>query len=435
MRKTETLFAHTALLLLLAGIAACGEQEAAEPQAMGIPMFEADPNWPILPADFRWGQVIGIFADQQGHVWTSSSSRISEWDPAGNLVQSWDARGPNCTDDSTEERCNWSTIHGMFVDHNNFLWTTARESDLVLKFTKQGELVMTIGQFEQSGGSNDTTLLGRPAEIWVDPTDNEVFVADGYGNRRIIVFNGETGAYLRHWGAYGNRPEDPAGRGGGGGGQGGGGGRGGRGGGGGQAAAAPTPPPVPAEPPRQLQTVHGVVGSRDGFLYVADRGNSRIQVFRQDGTYVMEKILRPRGFEAGAVGASPNTIALCESQKQATWTPKDRACGNEATFSLGFSPDEAQTYIYSADGGSHMVTVLRRSDLEIVDEFGGHGTEYGQMGRPHNLTVDPQGNIFVAEAAGQFVRVDPATGDSIDAGYRAQKFRFTGTRAVTAATP
>jgi DNA-binding beta-propeller fold protein YncE len=165
------------------------------------------------------------------------------------------------------------------------------------------------------------------------------------------------------------------------------------------------------------------VGSRDGKIYLADRANNRIQVFQQDGTFVMEKILRPRGLPGSA---------QCESQKQATWTPKDRECGNEATFSLGFSPDPEQTYIYSADGGSHMITILRRSDLAIVDEFGGSGVEYGQMGRPHNLSVDPQGNIYIAEAAGLWIHPNPAApNDSVQAGFRAQKFTFTGTKPAT----
>ena len=173
-----------------------------------MPIFEPDPKWPILPADWEWGQVIGIFADSRGHVWTSSRSRITEWDPEGKLVQSWDARGPDG---------NWSTIHGMFVDHNGFVWTNARESNLTVKFTRTGQVSLVIGKFNETGGSNDTALMGRPAEIWVDPADNEVFVADGYGNRRVIVFDGTTGKYLRHWGAYGKRPEDPPRRGGGGG--------------------------------------------------------------------------------------------------------------------------------------------------------------------------------------------------------------------------
>ena len=169
----------------------------------GIPMFTADPRWPVTPPDWSWGQVIGIFADTRGHVWTSSRSRISEWAPDGTLVQSWDARGPDGT---------WSTIHGLFVDHNGFVWTNARESNLTVKFTRTGQVALVIGKFNETGGSNDTALMGRPSEISVDPTDNEVFVADGYGNRRIIVFDAATGRYRRHWGAYGKRPVDPPAR-------------------------------------------------------------------------------------------------------------------------------------------------------------------------------------------------------------------------------
>jgi DNA-binding beta-propeller fold protein YncE len=378
--------------------------QAVKPAAplAGVPVFEPDPKWPVLPQDWTWGQVIGIFADSRGHVWTSNRSRISEWDPQGKLVQSWDARGPDGT---------WSTIHGLFVDHNGFVWTNARESQLTIKFTRTGQVSLVIGKFNETAGSNDTTLLGRPAEIWVDPADNEVFIADGYGNRRIIVFDAATGKYLRHWGAYGKRPEDPARRGGGGG------GAGGRGGGGGAAAADPaagraaaTPAPeVPAAPPQQFSVPHGIAGSRDGLIYLADRANNRIQVFRQNGEFVAERILRP----------------LCGAQEKATWTPK-RPCGREATFSIGFSHDGPQTYLYSADGGSHFVTVLRRKDLEIVDEFGGPGVGPGQLGRPHNLSVDPSGNIFVAEAAGPAVGKNPTTGADIEAGYRAQKFTFKG---------
>src|SRR5688572_2920192 len=442
---TRTLGA-VALVLLINPGGMFAQQPA--PALQGVPYFQADPKWPQLPADWRWGQVIGIFADSRGHVWTSSSSRITEWDPQGRLVQSFDARGPDG---------NWSTIHGMFVDHNGFVWTNARESNLTVKFTRTGQVALVIGRYNESGGSNDTTLMGRPSEIWVDPADNEVFVADGYGNRRIIVFDGANGKYLRHWGAYGRRPEDPPARGGGGGRAGGGrggrgagadsAGRGGRAGGGaaadsagrgGRAAGAntgraggraansgpasqavqggrgsPANPDTSAAapaPPAQFSVPHGIVGSRDGLIYLADRANNRIQVFRQNGEFVREKILRPR----------------CGSQERASWTPK-RPCGIEATFSVGLSHDVAQTYLYSADGGTHVITILRRSDLEVVGEFGGPGIGTGQLGRPHNLTVDPAGNIYIAEAAGPRV-LDPATRDTVAAGFRAQKFTFMGTR-------
>jgi DNA-binding beta-propeller fold protein YncE len=382
-----------------------GQKAAPTPAAAlaGVPIFAADPKWPVLPSDFTWGQVIGIFADSRGHVWTSSRSRISEWDPQGKLVQSWDARGP---------QGNWSTIHGLFVDHNGFVWTNARESNLTVKFTSAGQVSLVIGKYNETGGSNDTTLMGRPSEIWVDAADNEVFVADGYGNRRIIVFDGASGKYLRHWGAYGKRPEDPPRREGGAAGAGTGGGAGtgsGAAAGGGGRGGAPADGPPPAAPPQQFATPHGIVGSRDGLIYLADRANNRIQVFRQDGQFVVEKILRPR----------------CGPQEKATWTPK-RPCGTEAAFSVGFSHDGPQTYLYVADGGSHFITVLRRKDLEVMSEFGGPGVGSGQLGRPHNLTVDPSGNIFVAEAAGP--KVKNAAGAEVDAGFRAQKFTFKGTK-------
>jgi sugar lactone lactonase YvrE len=360
-----------AALVLVPLLAACGDApEAAEaPATPPVPVFQGAANWPVLPADWEWGQVIGIAADSRGHVFTSSRSEIAEWDPQGNLVQKWSASGPEG---------NWQVIHGIFIDHNDFLWTNARESNLTLKFTRDGEHLLTIGQFDKTGGSNDTTLMGRPADIWVDPGNNEVFVADGYGNRRIIVFDGETGKYLRHWGAYGERPDDEYER-----------------------------DPASPEPSRQFRTVHGIQGSKDGLLYAADRGNNRIQVFRKNGEFVQEKVLRPMCAPEGA--------------------PEVPGCAREAAFSVGFSPDAAQTYLYVADGGSHKIVVLRRADLEKVAEYGGPGTGVGEMGRPHNLTVDPQGNIYVAEAAGPWIKL-PA-GDSVQAGFRAQKF------AVGAGTP
>jgi hypothetical protein len=370
------------------GLAPAGAgREQRGPALASVPKFQVDPSWPKLPPDWTWGQVIGIYADSQGHVWTSSRSRITEWAPDGTLLQSWDARGPNG---------NWSTIHGLFVDHNGFVWTNARESHLTVKFTKKGEVAMVIGRFNETGGSNDTTLMGRPSDIWVDPSNNEVFVADGYGNRRVIVFEGATGKYLRHWGAYGKRPEDPppgvdsraaAGD-----------------------AATSADGPVPAAAPAQLRIPHGIAGSKDGLLYVADRANNRVQVFRHDGAFVREKVLRPH----------------CGAEEKASWAP-ERPCGREAAFSIALSPDAAQTYLYVADGGTHVITVLRRVDLDVVDEFSGPGVAPGQLGRPHNLTVDPSGNIFVAEAAGPEVK-DPATGQTRQAGFRAQKFRLVGQR-------
>lgn len=359
--------ASIVLALLVPSLGGACAEAASDVAPAAVPTFEADPVWPRLPDGFEWGQVIGIATDSRGHVWTSSRSEIAEWDAEGNLVQSWRADGPDGS---------WRVIHGLFIDHNDYVWANARESNLTLKFTRDGQHVLTIGRLDETGGSNDTTLMGRPAEIWVDPADNEVFVADGYGNRRVIVFDGETGRYLRHWGAYGEQPDDEY-----------------------------RPEPGSSEPSRQLRTPHGIVGSRDGMIYVADRANNRIQVFHQNGQFVVEKVLRP----------------LCRPQGE----PQPEGCAREAAFSLGFSPDEAQTWLYVADGGSHVIVVLRRSDLEKVAEFGAPGVGAGQLGRPHNLAVDPSGNIYVAEAAGPWI-VDPSGADSAQAGFRAQRFVLQG---------
>ena len=79
---------------------------------------------------------------------------------------------------------------------------------MVLKFTQDGKFLMAIGKPGASQGSNDVENLGLPAKIFVDPKTNELYVADGYGNKRVIVFDADTGKYKRHWGAYGNKPDD-----------------------------------------------------------------------------------------------------------------------------------------------------------------------------------------------------------------------------------
>jgi hypothetical protein len=373
-------FAGAAAAVLLVALSSCAEPpdgEGAGARAAGVPAFQPDPTWPATPDGWDWGQVIGIFADARGHVWTSGNDSIAEWDAGGNLVRHWDARGPDGI---------WDVTHGLFLDRNGYLWTTARESHLVLKFTLEGEVVLTIGRLGETGGSNDPELLGRPAEIWVDPGTNEAFIADGYGNRRVLVVDGESGRYLRHWGAYGEEPEDgPPGWG-----------------------PGAAPETVPDAPPRQFSTVHGITGSRDGLIYVADRANNRIQVFRQDGAFVRERILRPR----------------CGPEEEADWVP-GRPCGGSAAFSIALSHDDAQEYLYVADGGSHAVTILRRSDLDILGDLGGPGVAPGEMGRPHNVAVDRAGNLYVAEAAGPMV-ADPVTGEEVQAGFRAQKLRFVG---------
>ena len=197
---------------------------------------------------------------------------------------------------------------------------------------------MTVGKVGKGKGSNDTTALGKPAGIVVDPGTNEAFIADGYTNRRVIVFDATTGAYKRHWGAYGKPPDDSVKE---------------------RGCVAGGPPPT------QFNTPHAVRLSRDGLLYVSDRGNCRIQVFKTDGTYVNEVF----------VGLSPQGSA----------------------FDVAFSPDRDQRFLYSLDGRNKKVWILRRSDLRVLGSFGCPGHFGGCFYVPHNMAVDTKGNIYVAD--------------------------------------
>ena len=364
--ESARVFTHGLLLISPLMFLACGS-ESEGPGATtavddgGVPSFEVDPSWPLeMPNKWIMGSVTAVFVDASDHVWVTHLPEtltpeetsavqdpplgtccvpapvVIEFDAEGNVVQGW---GDPATQDVSEFPRN---AHGLFVDHNDFVWVGTYRHHRVMKFTRSGELVMTLGEYDVNTGSNDTDLLGGPAGIWVDPANNEVYIADGYRNRRVIVFDGETGAYLRHWGAYGEAPDDDY-------------------------DFGDRDPDGP--PPREFSTVHGLMGSADGHIYVADRRGNRIQVFQQDGTFVSEKII----------------------------APLTRASGS--AFVVGLSPDAEQQWLYLADGTNHKVWILRRADMEVVGEFGRGGRQVGQFLRPHGMSVASRGNIYVGEAS------------------------------------
>ncbi len=370
-----------ATALAAAGMGACSSDapEGSSPDAAassgGIPSFQVDPSWPQeMPDDWIMGAVTAVFVDARDHVWVTHLPEtltpeetsavqdppigiccrpapvVVEFDADGRVVQGW---GVPTEQDVSEFPRN---AHGLFVDHQDNVWVGTYRHHRVMKFTRDGTLLMQIGEYDVTGGNADTALLGGPAGIWVDPSSNEVFIADGYRNRRVIVFDGDTGQYLRHWGAYGEEPLDEYDY-----------------EWGGESHAA--------DPPTQFATVHGLVGSNDGLIYVADRRGNRIQVFQQDGTYVDEVIVEPRTLASGS------------------------------SFVIALSPDPEQEWLYLADGTNHKVWILRRSDLEVVGDFGRGGRQVGQFLRPHGMGVDSQGNIYVGEAS---------------TGRRVQKFEKTG---------
>jgi sugar lactone lactonase YvrE len=364
MRNIRYRSAWVAAAIAAAAVMSIVAQPSGQPKpaAAGAPSFRVDPSWPQdMPKQWIMGAVTGVFVDAKGHVWVThlpetlteeelyaeqkppmgtccyAAPPVLEFDPQGKLVQGW-GQGP--MDDTTL----WPRDpHGIFVDHQNNVWVGSYNRHRVMKFTRDGKHLMTIGQYEKTNGSADTTLLGGPSGIWVDPKTNEAFISDGYRNRRVIVVDGATGKYLRHWGAYGAVPSD----------------------------TEKFDPKTMASGalPKQFSTVHGLTGSNDGRIYVADRRGNRIQVFDQQGKYLAEKVIAPATLSSGSA------------------------------FVIVLSPDPQQQWLYLADGTNHKVWILRRSDLEVVGEFGRGGRQVGQFLRPHGMSVDAQGNLYVGEAS------------------------------------
>jgi sugar lactone lactonase YvrE len=337
-------------------------QQPGTAAVRGVPLFKVDPAWPLeLPNKWILGSVTGVFVDSKQHVWVThlpetlteeetsveqkppigtccvAAPPVLEFDAQGKLVQGW---GQGSMDDTSAWPRN---PHGIFVDHNDFVWVGTHMHHRVMKFTRDGKLVMTIGQYDKNAGSNDTTLLGGPSGIWVDPVSNEAFISDGYRNRRVVVFDAATGKYLRHWGAYGEKPDDTE--------------------------KFDPKTMVSGALPKQFSTPHGITGSKDGKIYVADRRGNRVQVFDHQGKFLAERIVAPATLASGSA------------------------------FVPVLSPDPQQQWLYLADGTNHKVWILRRSDLSIVGDFGRGGRFVGQFLRPHGMSVDAQGNLYVGEAS------------------------------------
>jgi len=373
----------TSLVLNVIGAQAPSAQTGV--RAPLVPTFRVDPSWPkTLPNRWIIGAVAGVAVDAHDHVWIThrpstlqpnetraiwkAAPPVLEFDVDGTLLSSWGGPGPGY---------EWPQLeHGIYVDSQDNVWLGGGgEKDAqILKFTRAGKFLMQIGRQGRGQGSNDTENLGAPANITVDSAANEIYVADGYVNHRIIVFDATTGAYKRHWGAYGNRPDDgwftragerlP-----------------GPFGGAVQNENKPSQYDPNGPPAPQFRIVHAVRIARDGLVYVCDRTNNRLQVFRKDGAFVREVVISKDTFGSGSV------------------------------WDVGFSIDPQQSFLFINDGTNQLIYVLDRQTLQVVSTFGGAGHWAGQFYGAHNLAVNAKGDLFITETY---------------EGKRVQKFTYLG---------
>ena len=361
----------TVALVILLALVPSSAQRAPTTEA---PTFQVDPLWPKpLPNHWILGSVTGVSVDAQDHIWLvhrgmdSLTARteagigtdpptaeaccapapfVLEFDQAGTLLSSWGGPG---------QGYEWPrTPSGIAVDSKGNVWIAGTQpapsglagnappapSDAhVLKFSRDGKFLLQIGHPGKIEGSFSKTTLNRPAGFAFDPVVNEVYVADGLGNRRVVVFDSETGAYKRHWGAYGQPTNE-----------------------------APVSTYDPDNPPeKQFRNVSCVRIAKDGQVYVCDRQSDRIQVFKKDGTFVKEAFV------------SKSTL------------------GQGALWDIAFSNDPQQRFLYAADGSDQKVWVLRRDTLDVVSSVGAGGRWPGHFYGVGNIAVDSKGNLYTGE--------------------------------------
>lgn len=342
-------------LLLIILLAICSSSFAQAQETTKAPQYKVDPYWPKpLPNNWILGQVAGVATDANDHIWIVHrpltvtddekgaalnpkrskccipAPPVLEFDKRGNLIQAWGGPGTGY---------NWPiNEHGIYADPTGNIWVGGNDvaDHMILKFTPQGKFLLQIGAPGASLGSNSTTQLGRPANMSVDPVANEVYVADGYLNKRVIVFDSNTGAYKRHWGAYGNVPSDEK-----------------------MSNFNPSSPQF-ANP------VHCVRLMKDNMVFVCDRANNRIQVFDKSGKFLREMV-----FETDTRG-SGSVWDLIPS-------------------------DATQKYILIADGTNNEVTVLMRETGQKMGSFGRSGRNAGDFHWVHNIAVDSEGSVYTTE--------------------------------------
>jgi hypothetical protein len=349
----------------VAAAAAIGQERAAgQTSRQQVPLFEPDPLWAdALPNKWVTGQVGGLAVDTHDNLWVFHrpdtipdgekaaslnppqaeccipAPAVLQFDTNGRFVRAWGAPGAGY---------DWpSSQHGIFVDDRDNVWLSgsAKDDNQILRFSADGTFKMQIGHAKQNKGSNDTANLGGPAGLFVYPKTRELFVADGYFNRRVIVFDAETGAYKRHWGAFGRKPDDSV-----------------------------TFPPraqfLQGPSPQSFNNpVHAVLVTNDDLVYVGDRSNNRLQVFRIDGTFVREVFI------------ARNTLQ------------------NEGTVhAFAVSPDREQRFLYVLDGSNKAIRVLNRATLETLYSIGGHaGHNAREFFHAHSVAADSKGNLFIGE--------------------------------------
>jgi DNA-binding beta-propeller fold protein YncE len=298
-------------------------------------------QWPLSPG--------GITVDAKGNVWVAGAG-LEPAPPGGRGRATGSNADPDAVPAARGRGAETPAAPAPAARGRGPAAPAGPPDAHVLKFARDGKFLLQIGTPGKMEGPDSQTTLNRPAAVAVDAGANEVFVADS-GNHRVVVFDSETGAYKRHWGAYGEKPT----------------------------AAGGGPYDPNAAPARQFRDVTCIEIAKDGMVYVCDRTSNRIQVFQKDGKFVKEGIV------------SKNTMGATVSGQFGVVSSWGSA------WDIAFSNDPQQRYVFVADGHDKKVIVLQRDTMAEVGGFGSGGRLPGQFLAVGSIAIDSRGNAYTGE--------------------------------------
>jgi DNA-binding beta-propeller fold protein YncE len=313
------------------------------------PRYEVDPTWPkALPADWVFGRLGGVCVDSHDHVAIVDRRDITEEEaetnhPAPPIVM-FDAAG-NVIASMGDPDTVPQSIHGCSFDPQDNIWVGGNGDGIIQKYSHEGKLLMQIGTrgvYDTSDGTRNGKLnnsgkdrLFLPSGIAIDPDNGDIYVSDGYGNRRVVVFD-KTGKFLRQWGRQATDEETRAGA-----------------------------------PGAFSRLVHCIALGNNGMVYVCDRQGNRVQVFDKQGNFQRNIWIRT------------GTPTLPDRRGTAWW--------------VAFSRDPEQKFLYVMNGRNEQVHILDHASGEILASFGRTGHQIGNFNHGHTIALDSKGNMYVAE--------------------------------------
>jgi sugar lactone lactonase YvrE len=363
-------------------------------------MYRVDPYWPKpLPNKWIMQQVPTLAVDKDDHIWVLNRSRqimpdetgasttpprtdcciagpgVMEFDTQGNFLKGWGGKGFG-----GPETLPGQTIE---VDKKGNVWLSGMaRGDGLSKYSSDGKLLWDFGHrgpaptpgqaatpLKDNNQQTDILYSGM-AGFELDDDAHEIYIAEGETmNKRILVYDMDTGVFKRGWGGHGMPLSE--------------------------ISNDPVPPYDTTGPPpdiKELAILHCIHISHDGLVYVCERGSDRVQVFTKQGKFVTQFFVHPSTPARGPECGGPGSL-------------KFGPCGT--ILNLAFSPAPEQRYVFIADAANDKVWIVNRKEGTTVGSFGDNGRMAGQFHFIDGIASDSHGNIYTGE---------------VETGKRIQKF-------------